>query len=97
MATGAKADVKINSTHFPDEVFRNNLKKQDIGNFCGSQPYLTTEDVENTKELYLGGKGITSLTGIEFFHGIRIFGLQQQPAHRPRRVEEHKTGRSDLL
>ena len=61
--------VPINEETFPDKWFRRALLEQGAGNFCGSQPYLTTEDVENTKKLVIV-KGVTSLKGIEFFTAL---------------------------
>ena len=56
--------------YFPDENFRNVLKEQGIGNFYASIPYITREDVENTKVLDLWYIGINSLTGIQFFTAL---------------------------
>ncbi|MBO7139923.1 MAG: hypothetical protein J6W19_05040 [Prevotella sp.] len=61
--------IYITPENFPDENFRNALKELGIGNFYGSQPYLTTEDV-SVKELNVSGNKITSLKGIECFTAL---------------------------
>ena len=62
--------IYITPENFPDENFRNALKELGIGNFYGSQPYLTIEDVQGTKELDVWDKGIRLLTGIECFTAL---------------------------
>ena len=58
-------------TSFPDENFRNALKERGIGNFYAT-PYITFEDVDNTKELDVSQKDIASLTGIQYFTALEV-------------------------
>ena len=60
---------------FPDENFRNALKEQGIGNFY-TTPYITFEDVDNTKKLDVSWKDIASLTGIQYFTALETLYCQ---------------------
>ena len=66
IATGAKANVAINETNFPDEAFRNFLLDQDYGN----DGYLTDEEIAKITSLDLRSKGIASLRGLKYFTAI---------------------------
>ncbi|MBO7141223.1 MAG: leucine-rich repeat domain-containing protein [Prevotella sp.] len=66
IATGAKADVEINSTNFPDDNFRNYLLAQDYGR----DGVLTNSEIANIKDISVRGKGIWSLGGIEHFTAL---------------------------
>ena len=66
MATGAKADVKINSTNFPDANFRNYLLSQDYG----QDGKLTDAEIAGITSLNLRYQGIASLRGIKYFTAL---------------------------
>ena len=67
IATGAKADVEINETNFPDQAFRNFLLAQDYGN----DGKLTDAEIANITSLDLRNKGIASLRGIKYFTAVK--------------------------
>ena len=57
--------------YFPDPNFRNALQEEGIGNFYfKGLPYITYEDVANTKIIKVEGKGIATLNGIQFFTAL---------------------------
>ena len=66
----------ITPDYFPDENFRNALKEKGIGNFYAT-PYITFEDVDNTKELDVSQKDIASLTGIQYFTALEVLNCSQ--------------------
>ena len=56
----------LNEKNFPDEKFRYQLNlKTSYGNY-----YLNQTRVDNVTELWISGKGIKSLKGIEFFKNL---------------------------
>ncbi len=55
--------VNIDETNFPDKNFRNYLLAQDYG----SDAILTSEEIAAITEMGLSEKGISSLSGIEYF------------------------------
>lgn len=57
--------VMINSTNFPDAVFRNYL----LSLFPAG--YLTSYDIDNLTSLNVANKGIANLKGIEFFSELK--------------------------
>ena len=64
---GAKADVEINETTFPDEEFRNWVLRQSYG----VDGVLTEEETANvTRIMVVGGRDIQSLKGIEYFTAL---------------------------
>ena len=66
IATGAKADVIINSTTFPDDNFRNYLLSQDYG----SDGKLTNSEISNIKQLDVEQMDIKYLGGIQHFTAL---------------------------
>ncbi|MBO4827319.1 MAG: hypothetical protein J5506_08825 [Prevotella sp.] len=69
IATGALADVEINSTNFPDDNFRTYVKKwcQKDGNDS-----LSDDEIAQVKEISVVSKGIRNFKGIEFFTALQI-------------------------
>ena len=66
-ATVAWADVEINETNFPDEIFRNLL----LTNLtAGRDGVLTDDEISGITSLYLNEKNIQSLKGIGFFTSL---------------------------
>ena len=63
IAMGAKADVAINETNFPDEIFRSWLMWNDYGR----DGVITTQEIAKIYKIDVTDKGISSLKGIEFF------------------------------
>ena len=64
---GAKADVEINETTFPDEEFRSWVLRQSYG----QDGVLTEEEIANvTRITVVGGRDIQSLKGIESFTAL---------------------------
>ncbi len=59
-------NITINETTFPDEVFRNYLLSRPYG----LDGVLTNEELANITHLYLYGKDIKSLRGIEYFYAL---------------------------
>lgn len=62
----ARADVRINSTNFPDPNFRNWLLEQEFG----ADGKLTNEEIAEIDFLDVSGKNIKSLGGIRFFTAL---------------------------
>jgi Leucine-rich repeat (LRR) protein len=60
----AESDSAINSTNFPDPVFRAYIAAEIDKNHDG---VLAPEEIAEVKEIYLAKKGILSLQGIHFF------------------------------
>ncbi len=58
--------AEINEENFPDENFRNYLLSQTYG----ADGVLTAFEISRLTELYVGGKEIASLKGIEFFTAV---------------------------
>ena len=65
-ATIAWADVEINETNFPDEIFRGFLLEQEYG----SDGVLTNADIAGVTSIDVNIKDIQSLKGIEFFTAL---------------------------
>ena len=59
-------DIAIDATNFPDENFRNWILVQDYG----QDGVLTQEEIAGITEIYVDGKTIQSLQGIEFFTAL---------------------------
>ena len=59
-------DVTINATNFPDENFRNWVLAQDYG----QDGKLTEEEVKSVYTIDIQDKGISDLTGIEYFTAL---------------------------
>ena len=72
ITTGAKADVAINETNFPDEAFRSFLLDQSYG----KDGNLTDEELAKIKELNLKSKGIASLRGLKYFSALTTLSIQ---------------------
>ena len=68
MATGAKADVEINSANFPDANFRSFLLARDYG----KDGKLTDSEIASITTLSMPLKGIQSLRGIKYFTALRL-------------------------
>lgn len=60
----AAGEVAIDSTHFPDDTFRTYVSNNCDTNKDGS---LSADEISAVKGIYVYNKGITSLTGIEYF------------------------------
>ena len=60
---GGEKDVEINETNFPDENFRNCVKKFDKDN----NNVLSNEEIVTVTNLDCNNKNIVSLKGVEFF------------------------------
>jgi hypothetical protein len=58
--------IKINSTNFPDEDFRNWLLKQDYG----SDGVLTDTEIANVKRLDFRELNVNNMSGIEYFTSL---------------------------
>ena len=67
IATGAKADVTINSENFPDANFRNYLLSQEYGR----DGKLTDAEIAGITSLNLRYQGIASLRGIKYFTALK--------------------------
>ena len=71
LAIGAEAfaDVAINETNFPDDVFRNYV----IEHFrTYSDSFLSQEKVDNVSQMAVPNMAISSLKGIEYFRNLSI-------------------------
>ena len=66
IATGARADVAINTTIFPDQAFREYLLDQDYG----KDGKLTNSEIAAITELDVSARGIKELKGIEHFTAL---------------------------
>lgn len=62
-----RADVTIDSVTFPDANFRNWILAQDYG----SDGILTEQEMASVTSIYVDGRGISYLVGIEYFTGLR--------------------------
>ncbi len=60
--------VAINSTNFPDEIFRSYLQSQSYG----ADDLLTRAEIESIKQLNVNRKGIKNLKGVEFLTGLAV-------------------------
>ena len=61
---GVSPGLEINSTNFPDDIFRAIVESKAVDlDFNG---FLTDEEIRQTKELSLRDKGIKDLKGLEF-------------------------------
>ena len=58
--------ISINSTNFPDEIFRNYLLQQDYG----QDGKLTSNEISTITEINVQQKEICSLKGIEYFTAL---------------------------
>lgn len=72
-ATVSALAVKINSSNFPDEKFRNYLLSQEYG----KDGVLTASELYNITVLNVSNKGIQSLLGIEFFTSLKELNCSQ--------------------
>ena len=61
------ADVAINETNFPDALFRNYLTSQSYG----SDGIITDAEIQDITYLYIDGKSISSLQGLEYFTALK--------------------------
>ena len=59
-------DIAINETNFPDENFRNWILSRDRD----SDGVLSEEEIAGMIDIHIGGAGIKSLQGIEFFTAL---------------------------
>jgi hypothetical protein len=62
----ASADVEINKTNFPDDIFRNWILHQEYG----TDGILTDIEIANVTYISVSNKGIQSMKGIEFFTAL---------------------------
>ena len=63
---GAKADVEINETTFPDEEFRNWVLNQSYG----LDGMLTEEEILGVTRIMVNTNGVQNLKGIEYFTSL---------------------------
>ncbi|MBQ3652924.1 MAG: putative Ig domain-containing protein, partial [Synergistaceae bacterium] len=68
----AWADVAINATNFPDEIFKNYVSSNFDTNNDGT---LSDAEIANITSIYMGSLGITSLKGIEYFTALRTLNF----------------------
>ena len=68
IVTGAKADVTINRTNFPDDKFRNYL----LALRSGRDGVFTDEELASITTIDVSGKGIGRLKGIEYFTSLEV-------------------------
>ncbi|MBQ6919894.1 MAG: leucine-rich repeat domain-containing protein, partial [Synergistaceae bacterium] len=67
MCGGAWADVAVNATNFPDDNFRSYVSS----NFdTDSNGVLSDEEIANVTSIYVSGRGISSLQGVEHFTAL---------------------------
>ena len=67
IAEGARAaNVEINATNFPDEKFRNWI----LAESYGADGILTDAEIAGVTEINVSSKGISDLTGIEYFTAL---------------------------
>jgi Leucine-rich repeat (LRR) protein len=66
-ASAAEGDVELNSTNFPDDEFRKNLKHLMVFYDDG---VMTPEEVKTVKSITMSSEGIKNLKGIEFFTSL---------------------------
>ena len=64
----ANNDVEINSTNFPDKVFRDYVKRFDKAPRDGK---LSERELEQVTMIDLSGRGVSSLKGIEYFTNLK--------------------------
>lgn len=69
IATSARADVEINATNFPDDNFRNYVKR-----FCqfDENNYLTDNEIKAVKDINAPNRRISNLKGIEYFTSLTV-------------------------
>lgn len=58
-------DIEVNADHFPDDAFRNYLLNQ-YGNI------ITQSEIASIDRLYIYGKGIKNLEGIQYFTNLAV-------------------------
>ena len=63
LCAAALADVKINETNFPDEIFRNIVKSFDKD----KNNKLSEAEIANVQQVYVYSQSIKSLKGVEYF------------------------------
>ena len=71
--TMAYADVEINATNFPDEIFRNWV----LGQSYGQDGVLTDAEIAGITELLVRDKYISNLKGIEYFTEVTYLQCQR--------------------
>ncbi len=72
-ASAVRADVDINASNFPDASFRSYL----LSLTEGADGVLSDEEIAGLKALFLDGKGISSLAGIQHFTSLRTLRCSQ--------------------
>ena len=65
--TGADDILVINETNFPDDIFREYVREEIDWNGNG---ILNDDEIAGTTNIFLMGKGISSLKGIEYFSSL---------------------------
>ena len=66
-ASYANGNVEINDTNFEDEIFRNYVKD----NFDKDKDnYLSQDELNKVKNIYIYGQSVSSLKGIEYFKNL---------------------------
>ena len=70
IVSGAKAQVAINATNFPDANFRNWLLDSENINGYGADGVLSDSEIANIKEMYPRKKDIQDMTGIAYFTAL---------------------------
>lgn len=64
---GADAPVAIDETNFPDEIFREYVKDNIDTDGNGG---LSVSEMESVKDIDISGRGLTDLTGVEYFDNL---------------------------
>ncbi len=67
-------DVEINQKNFPDAIFRAYVNENLDGDKNGR---LSNIEIKNTTEISISSKGITDLTGIEYFTALTLLNCTQ--------------------
>ncbi len=67
-ALAADGDVVVNEDNFPDEKFRDYVKTLE----GATDDTLTADEIADITAMYLDGKSISDLTGIEYFTSLTI-------------------------
>ena len=75
--THADSTIVLSKQNFPDDAFREYLKKFDvIGNGGLGDNKLRPEERNKVKEINVDGKGIETLEGIEYFSKLEILNCE---------------------
>ena len=70
-----RSDILINSSNFPDSIFRNYVSKFDTD----SDGKLSYSEISKVNSISVSGLGISDFTGIEFFTGLTSLNCSNNP------------------